>query len=123
MVIDPTQPWGIALDYFGRATVTEGGHTVHIRIHDDTSGSPVEPDPVSGTHPTVYVSAQLRETGGAFSVLYGSGDVLLPPTAPGPVPPNHTAVPQAVAAALADFEARRAAYATLCATWQPPAGP
>jgi hypothetical protein len=119
MDIDPSQPWGIAIDYYGRAAVTESGLTVQIRVYDQTSGDPLAPDPFTGLYPTVYVTAQIHESGDGDSRLFGIGDVLVAPTGPGPVVPNQTAVPDAVAAAVADFNSRTANYAALCATWAP----
>ncbi|MDV5147719.1 ATP-binding protein [Streptomyces sp. SBC-4] len=121
MIIDPAQPWGVAIDYAGRATVTDGGHTVDVRIHDTTMGGPLEVDPMTGEYPQVYVTAQLGEAGTAGSALRGSGLVILNAQGGLPVVPNQGAVRDAVAAALADFETRRTAYAALCATWAPPA--
>ncbi|WP_329621727.1 ATP-binding protein [Streptomyces sp. NBC_01255] len=121
MIIDPAQPWGVAIDYAGRATVTDGGHTVDVRIHDTTMGGPLEVDPMTGEYPQVYVTAQLDEAGTAGSSLRGSGLVILNAQGGLPVVPNQEAVRDAVAAALADFETRRTAYATLCTTWAPPA--
>lgn len=82
MDIDTTQPWGIALDYFGRATITESGHTVRIRVYDQTMGEPLAPDPLTGTYPQVYVSAQVTETGANFSQLRGYGEVVVRGRAP-----------------------------------------
>ncbi|MEU3691509.1 ATP-binding protein [Streptomyces narbonensis] len=123
MIIDPTQPWGVAVDYAGRATVTDGGHTVDIRIYDTTMGGPLEVDPVTGEYPQVYVTAQLGAAGAAGSALRGSGVVTLNSQGGVPVGPNQQAVRDAVAAALADFESRRQAYAALCATWAPAPDP
>ncbi|MFB7517829.1 ATP-binding protein [Streptomyces sp. NPDC056144] len=121
MNIDPNQPWGVAIDYAGRATVTEGGHTLDIRIYDSALGGALQVDSVTGEYPQVFVTAQLGEAGTAGSALRGNGVVVLNAQGGVPVAPNRTAVPEAVAAALADFEERRAAYAALCATWAPPA--
>ncbi|MFB7112986.1 ATP-binding protein [Streptomyces sp. NPDC056190] len=119
MNIDPTQPWGVAIDYAGRATVTEGGHTIDVRIYDNTLGGALEPDPLTGEYPAVYVTAQVGESGEAGSMIRGSGFAVLTPQAGRPVAPDPDAVPTAVEAALADFENRRAGYAALCATWAP----
>ncbi|MCZ4081821.1 ATP-binding protein [Streptomyces antarcticus] len=116
MDIDPTQPWGIAIDYAGRATVSEAGHTIHVRVYDAGLGSSQEPDPVNG-YPAVYVTAQVAESGGLGAQLRGSGQVVLEPPADGPVTPDPTAVAAAVAASLTDFAHRATAYRTLCATW------
>ncbi|WP_024755379.1 hypothetical protein [Streptomyces exfoliatus] len=121
MIIDPAQPWGVAIDYAGRATVTDSGHTLDVRIYDTTLGGALEVDPMTGEYPQVYVTAQLGETGAAGSALRGSGLVILNAQGGQPVGPNPEAVRDAVAAALADFESRRAAYAALCTTWAPPA--
>ncbi|MEU8543406.1 ATP-binding protein [Streptomyces sp. NPDC048717] len=129
MNTDPAQPWGIEIDYAGRALVTEGGHTLNIRLYDNNIGDVSGPDPVTGEYPTVYVSAQLaedaREDAPYDVALRGSGLVLVNGQGGRPVVPDPTAVPRAVAAALADFERRRAAYAALCAEWAPaaPAAP
>ncbi|MBT2445916.1 ATP-binding protein [Streptomyces sp. ISL-43] len=118
MNIDPAQPWGIAIDYAGRATLTEAGHSIQVRVYDAGLGGTLELDPVSG-YPSVYVTAQFTETGDLGTQLRGSGQVVLDPPPEGPVTPDRTAVASAVAAALADFEARTAAYAALCATYSP----
>ncbi|MFE3073114.1 ATP-binding protein [Streptomyces sp. NPDC059247] len=120
MIIDPALPWGVAIDYAGRATVTDGGHTVDVRIYDTTLGGALEPDPMTGEYPQVYVTAQLGEAGAAGSTLRGSGLVVLNGRDGTPVAPDPAAVRTAVTSALADFETRRAAYAALCATWAPP---
>lgn len=121
MDIDTTQPWGIALDYFGRATVAEGGHTVRIRVYDQTMGEPPSPDPLTGSYPQVYVTAQFTETGAGDSQLRGYGEVVLRAEGTSPVVPDQSAVANAVAAALSDFAASTAAYAELCAAWGAPA--
>ncbi|MFI5865589.1 ATP-binding protein [Streptomyces sp. NPDC051546] len=122
MNIDPTQPWGLAIDYAGRAVVTEAGHTVQVRVYDAGLGGALEPDPVSG-YPSVYVTAQFTETGELGTQLRGSGQVVLDPAGTGPVAPDQTAVATAVAAALADFQSRTEAYAALCEAWLPQAPP
>ncbi|MCX3061869.1 ATP-binding protein [Streptomyces beihaiensis] len=119
MNIDTTQPWGIALDYAGRATVTENGHTVHIRVYDNSLSDSLQPDPLTGVYPSVHVSARLSESGDDDAVLRGFGEVTVAPTGTSPVTPDQNAAANAVAAALADFETRRAAHAALCATWDP----
>ncbi|MFD5323919.1 ATP-binding protein [Streptomyces sp. NPDC127092] len=121
MNTDPTQPWGVAIDYAGRATVTENGHTLTVRVYDNSYGSGLERDPVTGQYPPVYVSAECAEKGTGDAVLRGSGTVTVLAQNGVPAVPDPTAVQRAVAAALADFEARRAAYAALCATWAPAA--
>ncbi|MFZ3472268.1 ATP-binding protein [Streptomyces sp. 4.24] len=122
MNIDPNLPWGIAIDYAGRATLAEAGHTVQVRVYDAGLGDTLEPDPVSG-YPSVYVTAQFTETGELGTQLRGSGQIVLDPPAEGPVAPDRTAVAAAVAAALADFEARVTAYTTLCTRFTTPAAP
>ncbi|MET9372967.1 ATP-binding protein [Streptomyces sp. NPDC003035] len=119
MNIDPNEPWGVAIDYAGRATVTAGGHTLNVRVYDNTLGYTLERDPVTGQYPSVYVTADLNETGAGDSALRGSGTVVVPSQNGVPVTPDPTAVQQAVAAALTDFENRRAAYAALCTAWAP----
>ncbi|MER5522365.1 ATP-binding protein [Streptomyces sp. NPDC002763] len=117
MEIDSTQPWGIAIDHAGRATLVEDGHTVHINITDTGLGTVIGPDPLTGAYPTVNVTAQFTETGDNGAVLSGAGRVTLAPAGPAPVAPDATAVQTAVATALVDFHARKAAYVVLCATW------
>ncbi|MFB6615951.1 ATP-binding protein [Streptomyces sp. NPDC085524] len=118
MNIDPTLPWGIAIDYAGRAIVTEAGHTVQIRVYDAGLGGSFEPDPVSG-YPAVYVTAQFTEDGALGAQLRGAGQVVLYPAGMNPVAPDQTAVATAVAEAIADFESRVASYAALCARFTP----
>ncbi|MFC4503000.1 MULTISPECIES: ATP-binding protein [Streptomyces] len=117
MDIDPTQPWGIAIDYAGRATVTEAGHTIHVNVYDTSDSSVLTPDPVTGIYPPVQVSATFSEAGAGGAVLYARGDLLIGPVGTDPVVPDPTAVQRAVAAALADFRSRVTAYAALCAAW------
>ncbi|AJF66759.1 hypothetical protein [Streptomyces vietnamensis] len=119
MNIDPTQPWGIAIDYAGRATVTEDGHTLIVRVYDNTMGYALQRDPVTGQYPSVYVTAEVTEKGTGDAVLRGSGLVVVDARDGVPAVPDQTAVQRAVAAALADFETRRAACAALCAAWAP----
>ncbi|WP_225847925.1 ATP-binding protein [Streptomyces sp. HPF1205] len=123
MDIDTTQPWGIAIDYAGRATVTDSGHTVHIRIYDNSLDPVSEVDSLSGQYPPVYVTAQISESGDLGSQLRGLGQVVVVPVGTDPVVPDQTAAQNAVAAAVTDFNSRAAAYAALCAQWpaQPPA--
>lgn len=122
MNIDTTQPWGIAIDYAGRATLTEAGHTIHVNVSDTSLSSIIEPDSITGTYSPVNVIAQFTETGASGAVLRGTGRVTVMPVGTNPVVPDQTAVQQAVAAALADFEANTAAYTALCATWSTAAG-
>jgi hypothetical protein len=117
MDIDTTQPWGVAIDYFGRATITENGHTVQIRVYDQTLGEPLAPDPLTGKYPPVSVTAELSEHGDGDCLLRGYGEVMLSPSGTGPVVPDQTSVQTAVSAAVTDFQARTAAYAALCAAW------
>ncbi|MER7514784.1 ATP-binding protein [Streptomyces sp. NPDC126499] len=119
MKIDPTQPWGVAIDYAGRAIVTENGHTLNIRVYDNSLGYALDRDPVTGQYPSVYVTAEFNEKGDGDASLRGAGLVTVAARDGAPVVPDATAVQRAVAAALADFESRRAAYAALCAAWAP----
>ncbi|MFF0423087.1 ATP-binding protein [Streptomyces sp. NPDC021012] len=119
MNIDPTQPWGVAIDYAGRATVTENGHTLSVRVYDNSLGNTVQRDPVTGQYPAVYVTAEVMEKGTGDTVLRGSGLVIVDARDGAPAVPDQTAAQRAVTAALADFESRRTAYAALCAAWAP----
>ncbi|MFF0433068.1 ATP-binding protein [Streptomyces sp. NPDC004327] len=119
MNIDPTQPWGVTIDYAGRAVITENGHTLNVRVYDNSLGYTLERDPVTGQYPAVYVTAEVNEKGTGDSLLRGSGLVIIQAQNGVPAVPDQTAVQRAVGAALADFESRRAAYAALCATWAP----
>lgn len=119
MNIDPTQPWGVAIDYAGRATVTENGHTLDIRVYDNTFGGNLDRDPVTGQYPPVYVSAAFAENGAGDAALRGNGLVVVNAQDGAPAVPDPTAVQRAVTAALTDFETRRTAYAALCAAWAP----
>ncbi|MCZ0980855.1 ATP-binding protein [Streptomyces diastatochromogenes] len=119
MNIDPTQPWGVAIDYAGRATVTENGHTLSVRVYDTSLGNTVQRDPVTGQYPAVYVTAEVTEKGTGDALLRGSGLVIVDARDGAPAVPDQTAAQRAVTAALADFEARRTAYAALCAAWAP----
>lgn len=121
MNIDPTQPWGVAIDYAGRAAVTENGHTLDVRVYDNTFGGSLDRDPVTGQYPSVYVTASFAENGTGDAGLRGNGLVVVDARDGAPVVPDPTAVQRAVAAALADFENRRSAYAALCAAWAPQA--
>ncbi|MER7622381.1 ATP-binding protein [Streptomyces sp. NPDC126503] len=123
MTPDPNHPWGLAVDYAGRGTVTENGHAVAVRLYDNTLGGPLEIDPVTGEYPAVYVSAQVNENGPNGASLRGYGTAVIQPVAGKQAVPDPEAVRSAVAAALADFEARRAAYAELCAAWAPATPP
>ncbi|MEU8880505.1 ATP-binding protein [Streptomyces hydrogenans] len=119
MTPDPTQPWGVEIDYAGRGTVVENGHTVGLRLYDNTLGGPLEPDPMTGEYPAVYVTAQVAESGEGGAQLRGSGLALVQPVNGSPAVPDPAVVVRAVAAALADFETRRTAFAALCAAWAP----
>ncbi|MFJ3900430.1 ATP-binding protein [Streptomyces sp. NPDC090025] len=119
MNIDPTQPWGLAIDYAGRATVHENGHALNVRVYDNSLGFVLDRDPVTGQYPTVYVTAEFTERGEQDVTLRGYGMVSVPARDGLPAVPDQTAPQRAVAAALADFEARRAAAAALCAVWIP----
>ncbi|MFD9431325.1 ATP-binding protein [Streptomyces sp. NPDC060002] len=119
MDIDPTQPWGLAIDYAGRATLTESGHTIHVNVSDTSLSSVIGPDSISGTYSPVNVTAQFTETGEGGAVLRGTGRITIMPVGTDPVAPDPTAVQRAVAAALTDFAANAAACVALCAQWQP----
>ena len=124
MDIDTTQPWGVAIDYAGRATVTDSGHTVHLRIYDNSLDPVSEPDSSTGQYPPVYVTAQISENGALGTQVRGYGQFVVQPVGDAPVTPDQTAAQSAVAAAVADFNSRAGAYADLCAQWPatPPAG-
>lgn len=117
MDIDTSQPWGVAIDYAGRATLTEAGHTIHVNVSDSSLSNVIEPDSITGTYSPVNITAQFTENAADGAVLRGSGLVTVMPVGTGPVVPDQTAVQRAVAAALADFDARVAAYVDLCALW------
>ncbi|MFI1027636.1 ATP-binding protein [Streptomyces sp. NPDC020951] len=119
MDIDPTQPWGLAIDYAGRATLTEGGHTIHVNVSDTSLSSIIGPDSITGTYSAVNITAQFTRSGAGGAVLRGYGRITVMPVGTAPVVPDQTAIQRAVAAALADFGANTAAYAALCAQWQP----
>ncbi|MEV6181425.1 hypothetical protein [Streptomyces sp. NPDC052015] len=117
MDIDTSQPWGLAIDYAGRATLTEAGHTVYVNVSDTSFNSIIAPDSITGTYSPVTITAQFSETGDNGAVLRGTGRVTVMPIGTDPVVPDRTAVQRAVAAALADFRANTAAYVALCAAW------
>ncbi|MFJ4711245.1 ATP-binding protein [Streptomyces sp. NPDC088785] len=117
MDIDPTQPWGLAIDFAGRATLVEAGHTVYVNVADTSLNSVIAPDSITGTYSPVTITAQLTESGENGSVLRGTGRVTVMPTGTDPVAPDQSAVQRAVAAALADFAQNTADYAALCAVW------
>ncbi|GGY26008.1 ATP-binding protein [Streptomyces omiyaensis] len=119
MIPDPNQPWGVAIDYAGRGAVAEKGHTVDLRLYDNSLGGPLEVDPMTGEYPAVYVTAQVAENGEGGAQLRGYGLVMVQPSNGRPAVPDPAAVVGAVAAALADFEVRRTAFAALCAAWVP----
>ncbi|MEV8537356.1 ATP-binding protein [Streptomyces sp. NPDC051572] len=119
MDIDTTQPWGLAIDFAGRATVTEAGHTVYVNVSDSSYNSVIAPDSVTGIYSPVTVTAQFTESGTNSSALRGSGRVSVMPVGTAPVIPDQTAIQRAVAAALADFVDSTAAYTALCTKWTP----
>ncbi len=123
MIPDPHHPWGVEIDYAGRGTVAEHGHTVDLRLYDNTLGGPLERDPMTGEYPAVYVTAQVVESGEGGAQLRGHGLTMVQPAGGRPAVPDPDAVVRAVAAALADFESRRAAFAALCAAWAPAPAP
>lgn len=120
MDIDPTQPWGLAIDFAGRATITEAYHTVYINVSDSSYNTVIAPDSVTGLYSPVTVTAQFTESGPNAATLRGSGRVTVLPIGTNPVVPDPTAPQQAVAAALANFVDNTAAYTALCAKWTPP---
>lgn len=122
MNIDTTQPWGVAIDYAGRATVTDSGHTVNLRIFDNSLDQVAEPDSFTGQYPPVYITAQFSERGDLGVEIRGFGQVVVQPVGTAPVVPDQTAAQSAVAAAVSDFNSRVAAFSALCALW-PPAAP
>ncbi|WP_405973602.1 ATP-binding protein [Streptomyces sp. NBC_00988] len=119
MDIDTTQPWGLAIDFAGRATITEAGHTVYVNVSDSSYNSVIAPDSVTGIYSPVTVTAQFTESGTNSSALRGSGRVSVMPVGTAPVIPDQTAIQRAVAAALADFVDSTAAYTALCTKWTP----
>ncbi|MEU9384897.1 ATP-binding protein [Streptomyces sp. NPDC048279] len=121
MDIDTSQPWGLAIDFAGRATLTEAGHTIHVNVSDTSLSDVIGPDSITGTYSAVNVIAQFTESGTDNAVLRGIGRVTVPPVGTAPVVPDQTAVQRAVAAALANFAQNTAAYTALCATWTPAA--
>ncbi|MFD9393367.1 ATP-binding protein [Streptomyces sp. NPDC060000] len=122
MDIDPTQPWGLAIDYAGRATLTESGHTIHVNVSDTSLSSAIGPDSISGTYSPVNVTAQFTETGEGGAVLRGTGRITIMPVGTDPVVPDPAAFQRAVAESLTDFATNAAAYVALCARWQPDGG-
>lgn len=122
MDIDTTQPWGLAIDFAGRATLTEAGHTIHVNVSDTSLSDIIGPDSFTGTYSPVNVTAQFTESGTDNSVLRGYGRVTVAPVGTDPVVPDQTAIQRAVAAALDRFAENTAAYAALCATWTEGAG-
>ncbi|MET7483152.1 ATP-binding protein [Streptomyces sp. NPDC005538] len=122
MDIDTGQPWGLAIDFAGRATLTEAGHTIYVNVTDSSYNSVIAPDSITGTYSPVTVTAQFTESGAGSSVLRGSGRVTVMPVGTDPVVPDQTAIQRAVAAALADFVDNTAACTALCAKWTPQDG-
>ncbi|MGW1618437.1 ATP-binding protein [Streptomyces sp. NPDC002172] len=119
MDIDTSQPWGLAIDFAGRATLTEAGHTVHVNVSDTSLSDIIGPDSITGTYSPVNITAQFTENGANNSVLRGYGRVTVLPVGTAPVVPDQTAIQRAVAAALANFEENTTAYSALCAKWTP----
>lgn len=119
MDIDTTQPWGLAIDFAGRATITEAGHTVYVNVSDTSLNSIIAPDSITGTYSPVNITAQFTESGTNNTVLRGTGRVSVMPVGTDPVVPDQTAIQRAVAAALADFVDNTAAYTALCTKWTP----
>ncbi|MFD4508252.1 ATP-binding protein [Streptomyces sp. NPDC058457] len=119
MDIDTTQPWGLAIDFAGRATITEAGHTVYVKVSDTSLSDIIGPDSITGTYSPVNITAQLTESGTNNSVLRGVGRITVSPVGTDPVVPDQTAIQRAVAAALTNFDQNTAAYTALCATWTP----
>ncbi|MFB7617836.1 ATP-binding protein [Kitasatospora sp. NPDC056181] len=118
---EQTAPWGAPIAYDGRATLQAAGHTVAVRVYDPSPTGSQTPAPPMGRYPTVYISAVIVERGAAGIEVRGQGDIeVIAGTAP--AVPDPTAIPRAVAEAVADFDRRVAAYAALAALW-PPAGP
>ncbi|MEU6377496.1 ATP-binding protein [Streptomyces sp. NPDC046909] len=117
MDIDTSQPWGLAIDFAGRATLTEAGHTIYVNVSDTSLSSIIAPDSITGTYSPVTVTAQFTETGANGSVLRGNGRVTVMPVGTDPVVPDQTAVQRAVTAALANFQENTAAYRALCELW------
>lgn len=121
MDIDTTQPWGLAIDFAGRATITEAGHTIYVNVSDSSYNSIIAPDSISGTYAPVTVAAQFTEWGANGSAIRGSARTTIMPIGTAMVVPDQTAIQTVVAAALANFVENTAAYTTLAAKWTPPA--
>ncbi|MEU6192978.1 ATP-binding protein [Streptomyces sp. NPDC047061] len=119
MDIDTTQPWGLAIDFAGRATITESGHTVYVKVSDTSLSDIIGPDSITGTYSPVNITAQLTESGTNNSVLRGVGRITVSPAGTDPVVPDQTAIRRAVAAALTNFDQNAAAYTALCTKWTP----
>ena len=117
MDIDTTQPWGLAVDFAGRATLTEAGHTIHVNVTDTSLSDIIGPDSITGTYSPVSITAQFTEPGTNNSVLRGYGRVTVLPVGTDPVVPDQTAIQRAVAAALTNFADNTAAYTALCTKW------
>ncbi|MEU9447269.1 ATP-binding protein [Streptomyces sp. NPDC048277] len=117
MDIDTTQPWGLAIDFAGRATITEAGHTVYIKVSDTSLSDIIGPDSITGTYSPVSVTAQLTESGTNNSALRGIGRITVSPVGTAPVVPDQTAIQRAVAVALTNFADNTAAYTALCTKW------
>ncbi|WP_416966071.1 ATP-binding protein [Streptomyces sp. Agncl-13] len=119
MDIDTTQPWGLAIDFAGRATITEAGHTIYVNVSDSSYNSVIAPDSVSGTYAPVTVAAQFTETGTNGAAIRGSARTTIMPIGTAMVVPDQTAIQSVVAAALANFVDNTASYTTLAAKWTP----
>jgi hypothetical protein len=117
MDIDTTPPWGLAVDFAGRATLAEAGHTIHVNVSDTSLSDVIGPDSITGTYSPVNITAQFTESGANNSVLRGYGRVTVLPVGTAPVVTDQTAIQRAVAAALTNFEQNTAAYSALCAQW------
>ncbi|WP_051800879.1 hypothetical protein [Streptomyces sp. NRRL F-525] len=119
MDIDTTQPWGLAIDFAGRATITEAGHTIYVNVSDSSYNSIIAPDSISGTYAPVTVAAQFTEWGANGSAIRGSARTTIMPIGTAMVVPDQTAVQSVVAAALANFVDNTASYTALAAKWTP----
>lgn len=119
MDIDTTQPWGLAIDFAGRATITEAGHTIYVNVSDSSYNSIIAPDSISGTYAPVTVAAQFTEWGANGAAIRGSARTTIMPIGTAMVVPDQTAIQTVVAAALANFAENTAIYTALAAKWTP----
>ncbi|WP_327401954.1 ATP-binding protein [Streptomyces sp. NBC_01288] len=119
MDIDTTQPWGLAIDFAGRATITEAGHTIYVNVSDSSYNSIIAPDSISGTYAPVTVAAQFTEWGANGSAIHGSARTTIMPIGTAMVVPDQTAIQTVVATALANFVENTAIYTALAAKWTP----